>query len=106
MNNSDSFASTLWSLAISGGSDESVWDGSMVLYGFELNTKIADMSGYNPNPGHYLVIWQSGDGSIQYDTMSYRQLAECEDGFDVEVPTRDYFVPVDEYDDLGGEAGY
>ena len=102
--NEPSWVALLWDLALAGKADESVFDGTNVIYGFQLNAKYAELTGYNADLSRYVVLWQGDGGNVSSDILTHRELLECE-GFEVaEGPTRDYFPENDPYDDLGGES--
>lgn len=102
--NEPSWVALLWDLAMAGKADESVFDGTNVIYGFQLNAKYAELTGYNADGNRYVVLWQGTGGNVSSDILTHRELLECE-GFDVfeEIPTKDYF-PDSTEGDLGGES--
>lgn len=101
-----SFVRNLWVRALAGKADESVYDGSNLIYGFELTPELSEETGYIADGSQYVCLWQNDEGYVSHLVMSYNDLCACE-GFVDEV-TQEYYHDYDHFDDdymdMGGEA--
>lgn len=98
----------LWERALSGFSDEQVYDGSLQIDGFKIDANISELTGYDIDETRYVCLWENDDGFVSHMVLSYDELISCE-GFHVEEPTGEWFPGIDDtaedpYLDIGGES--
>lgn len=68
----------LWDRVMSGFSDISLHDGSTAFDAFEIDQEIADLTGYRPRPGTYVVVWSDDNGFVSHMVMDQATLDAIE----------------------------
>ena len=99
--NEPEWITELWDLILSGMSDVSLHDGSTAYDAFEIDQEIADLTGYRPREGSYVVIWSNDQGFVTHMVMDQAALDA------IEAPENDFEnTPTREWVNTGALVGF